>query len=76
MAEELELFASELLNDSHQMYKSRLFKLEKGQVTLLDVLDAHQALDQLYLDYYNALSKRAKALVELEQAAGIWDVDF
>jgi outer membrane protein TolC len=41
-----------------------------------NLLDAHQALVQLYLDYYNALSGRAKALVELEQAAGIWDVDF
>lgn len=74
--EEVQLFGSELLNDSDRIYKSRLFKLKKGQVTLLEVLDAHQALDQLYLDYYNALSGRAKALVELEQAAGIWDIDF
>jgi len=74
--QEAELFASELLNDSDQVYKSRLFKLQKGQVSLTDVLDAHQALDQLYLDYYNALSGRAKALVALEQAAGIWDVNF
>src|SRR5262249_55101372 len=74
--DEVELFGSELLNDSGQIYKSRLFKLRKGQVTLLDVLDAYQALAQLYLDYYNALSGRAKALVELEQAAGIWDIDF
>jgi len=74
--EKAELFASELLSDSDSLYKSRLFKLEKGQVTLVDVLDAHQALDQLYFDYYNALSSRAKALVALEQAAGIWDINF
>jgi outer membrane protein TolC len=74
--EEVQLFASELLNDSDQVYTSRLFRMEKGRATLLDVLDAHQALDRLYIDYYNALSKRAKALVELEQAAGIWDIDF
>jgi outer membrane protein TolC len=74
--QEAQLFASELLIDSDRVFKSRLFKLEKGQVTLMDVLDAHQALDQLYVDYYNALSGRAKALVALEQAAGIWDVDF
>ena len=74
--QEVQLFDAELLKDSAQIYKSRLFKMEKGQMALLDVLDAHQALVQLYLDYYNALSRRAKALVELEQAAGIWDVDF
>ena len=69
-------FASELFRDAVTTYKSRLFKLEKGSVTLVDVLDAHQALNQLYLDYYDALSRRAKALVALEQSAGIWDVDF
>jgi outer membrane protein, heavy metal efflux system len=74
--EEVQLFGAELLNDSDNFYKLRLFKLQKGQSTLLEVLDAHQALDQLYMDYYNALSGRAKALVELEQAAGIWDIDF
>jgi cobalt-zinc-cadmium efflux system outer membrane protein len=74
--DEVQLFGSELLKDSGQVFKSQLFRLRKGQTTLLDVLDAHQALVQLYLDYYDALSGRAKALVELEQAAGIWDVDF
>jgi cobalt-zinc-cadmium efflux system outer membrane protein len=73
---EAQSFGSELLNDSSEIYQSRLFKLRKGQVTMLDVLDAYQALTQLYLDYYNALSGRAKALAELEQAAGIWDIDF
>jgi cobalt-zinc-cadmium efflux system outer membrane protein len=74
--EETNLFGAELLKDSDRSYKQRLFRLAKGQVTLTDVLDAHAALDQLYTDYYNALGNRAKALVALEQAAGIWDVNF
>src|SRR5271156_31563 len=69
-------FAAELFLDADQAYQSRLFKMEKGSVSLVEVLDAHQALNQLYLDYYDALSRRAKALVALEQSAGIWDVDF
>ncbi|MGH8338310.1 MAG: TolC family protein, partial [Gammaproteobacteria bacterium] len=74
--EETNLFGAELLKDSDASYKKRLFRLEKGQVSLTDVLDAHAALDQLYTDYYNALGNRAKALVALEQSAGIWDVNF
>jgi outer membrane protein, heavy metal efflux system len=74
--EKTALFGAELLKDSDRSYKQRLFRLAKGQVTLTDVLDAHAALDQLYTDYYNALSTRAKALVALEQAAGIWNVSF
>jgi outer membrane protein, heavy metal efflux system len=69
-------FGGELMRDADNLYKSKLFKLEKGSVGLIDILDAHQALDQLYMDYYNALRREAQALVNLEQAAGIWDVDF
>jgi outer membrane protein TolC len=69
-------FASEILRDADSVYKARLFKLQAGTTSLTDVLDAHQALDELYFDYYNSLSREAKALVEVEQAAGIWDIDF
>ena len=44
--------------------------------SLVDVLNAHQAINQLYVDYYNALSEQAKALVALESSAGLWDIDF
>jgi outer membrane protein, heavy metal efflux system len=50
--------------------------MEGGKSSLVDVLNAHQAINQVYVDYYNALSEQAKALVALETAAGIWDVDF
>jgi outer membrane protein TolC len=73
---ETQQFGMELLHDADRVYKSHLFKLGHGSVSLLEVLDAHKALDQLYLDYYNALSRRAKGLVALEQSAGIWDIDF
>ena len=69
-------FGNELLADATSVYKDRLFKLQKGSVALTDVLDAHAALNELYLDYYNALDAEAKALVALEQAAGIWDINF
>ena len=42
----------------------------------VEAVGAHQALDRRHFDYYRALSRRAKALVALEAAAGIWDVDF
>jgi outer membrane protein, heavy metal efflux system len=69
-------FSGEVMHDADNLYKSKLFKLEKGSINLIDVLDAHLALDELYMDYYNALKREAQALVNLEQAAGIWDVDF
>jgi outer membrane protein, heavy metal efflux system len=72
----VEQFETEVLHDADDLYKSRLFKMEEGKNTLIDVLNAHQAINQLYIDYYNALSEQAKALVALETSVGLWDVDF
>jgi cobalt-zinc-cadmium efflux system outer membrane protein len=69
-------FEVEVLHDADRVYKSRLFKLREGQNSLVDVLNAHATLNQIYIDYYNALSEQAKALVALESSAGIWDIDF
>jgi outer membrane protein, heavy metal efflux system len=69
-------FEGEMLHDADSVYKSRLFRLEEGKNTLVDVLNAHAAINQIYMDYYNALSEQAKALVALESSAGIWDIDF
>ncbi len=69
-------FEGEMLHDADRVYKARLFRLEEGKNTLVDVLNAHAAINQIYLDYYNALSEQAKALVALESSAGLWDIDF
>jgi cobalt-zinc-cadmium efflux system outer membrane protein len=69
-------FESEVLHDADGLYQSRLFRMEEGKSSLVDVLNAHQAINQIYIDYYNALSEQAKALVALESSAGVWDIDF
>lgn len=72
----VEQFEAEVLHDADDLYQSRLFKLEEGKNSLVDVLNAHQAISQVFIDYYNALGEQAKALVSLETSAGIWDIDF
>jgi hypothetical protein len=34
------------------------------------------ANNDTYLAYFGALSEQAKSLVAVEQAAGIWDIEF
>ncbi len=69
-------FADEMIRDSDQVYKSRLLKLQKNTATLVELLDAHHAVNQLNFDYYSALNEQAKALVGLERSVGTWDIDF
>jgi cobalt-zinc-cadmium efflux system outer membrane protein len=72
----VEQYASELVGDASRVYKARLYRMEHGEASLLDVLDAHHAVNDVYLGYYGALSAQAKSLISLEQASGIWDIDF
>jgi outer membrane protein TolC len=72
----VEQYATELVGDANKVYKARLYRMERGETSLLDVLDAHHAVNDVYLGYFGALATQAKSLIALEQAAGIWDIDF
>lgn len=69
-------YAKELVGDANKVYKAKLYSLEKGQTSLLDVLDAHRTIDEVYIAYYDALAEQAKALVAVEHASAMWDVNF
>jgi cobalt-zinc-cadmium efflux system outer membrane protein len=43
---------------------------------LLEVLNAQRTYNEVQQRYYQTLYSYAAALVELEKAAGIWDINF
>ncbi len=65
-----------ILDLSAKVLDARLAAYKTGSATLLDVLIAQKADTDVRLAAIDAQSERAKALVALEQAANIWDVDF
>lgn len=69
-------FQDEALGDAEKVLKAKLFSYQQGEATLLDVLAAHREANEVRLSYYEALAARAKALVALEQAAYLWDVEL
>jgi len=69
-------YSGELLKDADKVYEAKLYSYQRGGASLLEVLDAERATNDIYLAYYGALSEQAKSLVALEQAAGIWDIEF
>ena len=52
------------------MYKAKLFSYQHGAATLLDVLNAQKAQNDVRLAYVAALDERAKALIGVEQGRG------
>jgi cobalt-zinc-cadmium efflux system outer membrane protein len=58
-----------------KVVQTKLVSYQKGAATLLDVLTAQKADNDVHLAYISALTERAKALVGLEQATTVWDLD-
>jgi len=65
-----------VLRDAASVFEAKLYSYRRGHTSLLEVLNAQREENNVYLSYYDALTEYAKALVTLEQAAGIWDVKF
>jgi cobalt-zinc-cadmium efflux system outer membrane protein len=74
--EQYEQYSSQLLADAKNVRDARLYSYKAGSASLLDVLAAENTLANVYLAYYSALSSYANAVIALEQAAGIWDIEF
>jgi cobalt-zinc-cadmium efflux system outer membrane protein len=65
-----------ILKDAETVLEARRFSYQRGQTTLHELLEAQRATAEVRLAYFEALSDAAKALIELERAAGLADVDF
>jgi len=76
MQERLQKFQGELLKGAEEVLTAKRFSYEHGQTTLLDLLDAQRADNDIHQSYNDALADAAKALIELERAAELWDIEF
>jgi len=76
MRERVQKFQGELLKGADDVLTAKRFSYEHGQTTLLDLLDAQRDDNDIHQSYNDALADQANALIELERAAGLWDVDF
>ena len=70
------IYAGGVLTDADKVLDGTLYSYQRGAATLLEVLDAQRTDNEVHLAYFDALSDCAHALVALEQAAGVWDVQF
>jgi cobalt-zinc-cadmium efflux system outer membrane protein len=73
---QIEIYTGSLLSDSEKVLESILYNYQRGGATLLEVLEAQRTANEVFLAYYDALTNHARALVAVEQAAGIWDISF
>lgn len=69
-------FNNGLLLEAKKVRDGKVYSYQRGASSLLEVLNAQRTYNEVQQSYYEILYNYAAALVELERAAGMWDIDF
>lgn len=69
-------FNTGLLAEAKAILEGKIYSYQRGETSLLEVLDAQRTYNEVQQNYYQTLYSHAAALVELERAVGIWDINF
>lgn len=72
--EQVRHYEDGLLRQAREMMDGKIYSYNRGEVSLLEVLDAQRTYDDVQAQYIETLFNHSSALVELERSAGIWDV--
>jgi cobalt-zinc-cadmium efflux system outer membrane protein len=65
-----------ILKDADAVLEAKRFSYQRGQATLLELLEAQRAANDVRASYNDALADQARTLVELERAAQLWEIEF
>ena len=64
-----------LVSDAAKILEARTYAYQRGETGLIDLLNAQHTFSDLQVEYHETLYQYAEALVSLEKAAGIWDIE-
>ncbi|MCS6808002.1 MAG: TolC family protein [Bacteroidota bacterium] len=73
---QVQQFRSGLLTEAKAVLDGKVYSYQRGETSLLEVLNAQRTYNDIQQNYYQTLYNYAAALIELERAAGIWDIRF
>jgi cobalt-zinc-cadmium efflux system outer membrane protein len=73
---QVEQFQTKLLSDAGTILKNKTYSYQRGETTLLDVLNAQRTYNDIFRSYCETLYDSMASLVELERACGVWDIAF
>jgi cobalt-zinc-cadmium efflux system outer membrane protein len=69
-------FEAELLRGAETVVAARRFSYERGQTSLLELLEAQRTANDVQQSYHDALADAVKARIELLRAAGLSEANF
>lgn len=76
MDEKRTIFSESIIADAERVRDAILYSYQRGEASLLEVLEAQRTLNEIYVSYYDALSDYAEAIIALSAASGLWLLEF
>ncbi|WP_430614542.1 TolC family protein [Flavobacterium sp. JP2137] len=73
---QIQLFEGSMLQEAKEVLDGITYSYQRGASSLLEVLNAQRTYNETREAYVEARFDYAVALVELEKAVGIWDIEF
>ncbi|HZR19538.1 MAG TPA: TolC family protein, partial [Verrucomicrobiae bacterium] len=74
--ERVRQYQSGILQDAAAVLEAKRFSYQRGQSTLLELLEAQRTDNEVRSSYNGALADQAQALIELDRAAHLWEIHF
>jgi len=68
-------FENGLLRQAQEVLKGKIYSYNRGDTSLLEVLNAQRTYNEVQGQYYQAVFDYDSALINLEKSAGIWDIN-
>jgi outer membrane protein, heavy metal efflux system len=72
---QLEHYGSGIVDRAEKILQGRIYAYQRGESTLMEVLGAQRSYNDIRMGYADARLRYATALVVLERAAGVWDIE-
>lgn len=71
---QVQQYKTGLLTEGKKILTAKMYSYKRGETSLLEVLNAQRTYNEVQQGFYESQSNYAAALIELERAAGIWDI--
>ena len=62
------------LKEANQILEAKIYSYTRGEIALLEVLNARRTYNEIQQSFYEAQASLAITLIELERVAGFWDL--
>lgn len=69
-------FDLDLLQSAQHILNGKIYSYQRGETSLLEVLDAQRTFNEMQENYYETQFSNGISLIELQRVTGIWDIDL